>query len=344
MPLEAHDVSEIDSFLQTLEEGEIPSVVAMGGAERIFIDDALAAIRRRVLDGAIAEFNHDRVNAKQQTGDEVVALATTLPTFAPRRLVEVHDADDLDEGTSQKLLRYLEAPLPESVVVFVFRTLDLRSKLAKALKKAGLLCRFEHPKERDLPDLIRARVRRHRLRLHPDAVQALALTVGTDLGLLERALEKLALVAADREIMLEDISEHVADTHLEDAFRLARAVADLKRVDAIQSLAALERARAVPLQLVGLLGWQLRQLIRARDLVDAGVPTDEIGKTLQAFGPRARALVAAARKLEPAAHQRRLVRLAEVDHALKRSRVDGWLLMQRLILELCPEAPGRRAR
>ena len=162
------------------------------------------------------------------------------------------------------------------------------------------------------------------------------MTVGADVGLLERAFEKLALLEAEEAITLEQISEHVADTHLEDAFRLARAIANQNRVDALKSYAALERSRAVPLQLIGLIAWQLRQLIRARELLDEGATTDEIGRALNQYGGRAKALVQAARKSDIARHRRRLSRVAVTDQALKRSRAPQSLLMQRLILELCP--------
>ena len=65
--------------------------------------------------------------------------------------------------------------------------------------------------------MVRMRARRHKLKLSGQATEALALTVGTDLVMLERAIEKLALVGEGREVELADISLHVADTHLEDA-------------------------------------------------------------------------------------------------------------------------------
>lgn len=332
---------EIERFLADLEKGELPAIVTLGGPERIFIDEALETIRRRALEGAIVEFNYDRVSAKQKSGDEIAALAKTLPSFAPRRLVEVHDAEALDEAGSPQLTRYLEDPPAETLLVLVFDNLDLRGKFPKKLKKLGALCRFDHPKERDLPRLVRIRAKRHKLTFTTEAEEALALTVGADVGLLERAFEKLALLEAEEAITLEQISEHVADTHLEDAFRLARAIANQNRVDALKSYAALERSRAVPLQLIGLIAWQLRQLIRARELLDEGATTDEIGRALNQYGARAKALVQAARKSDLARHRRRLSRVAVADQALKRSRAPQSLLMQRLILELCPAAVSK---
>lgn len=331
---------DVEHFLEVLAEGELPLLIAMGGPERLFLDEALGHIRRRVLAGGLADFNHDRASAKQRSADEIVSLARTLPTFAPRRLVEVHDADALAEE-NQALQRYLDDPAPETVLVFVFDTLDLRARLPKRLKKEGLLCRFDHPKERELPRLVRMRARKHGLRMSAESEEALALTVGADLGLLERALEKLALIADHEEVTLQHISEHVADTHLEDAFSLARAVAEGNRAAALESLAALERARSAPLQLVGLLAWQLRQLLRARGLLDRGMSPDEVGKALNAWGARAQALASAARRIDGDAHRARLLRLAAADQALKRSRVPAALQMHRLILELCPVAPRR---
>lgn len=332
---------EVERFLSELEEGDLPAVVTLGGPERIFIDEALETLRRRALAGAIVEFNYDRVSAKQKSGDEIAALAQTLPSFAPRRLVEVHDADALDEASAPQLARYLDNPPAETLLVLVFDNLDLRAKLPKKLKKIGALCRFEHPKERDLPRLVRTRAKRHKLKFTSEAEEALALTVGTDVGLLERAFEKLALLGDEGAITLEQVSEHVADTHLEDAFRLARAIAAQNRVDALKSYAALERSRAVPLQLIGLIAWQLRQLIRARQMLDEGASTDEIGRALNQFGSRAQTLVQAARKSDLARHRRRLSRVAATDQALKRSRAPQTLLMQRLILELCPPPPPK---
>jgi DNA polymerase-3 subunit delta len=252
-------VSDAERFFKGLEEGELPPVIAMGGPERAFVDDALRVVRERALAGAIVEFNHDRVAATEVTCDGVIGLAQTLPTMAPRRLVEVHDADALKEGGSDRLDAYLDQPAKETVLLFLFgETMDARGKLVKSLKKRGAhMARFDHPRERDMPGLVRLRARRQKLMLSAEAAEAIAVTVGTDLVLLDRALEKLTLVAEGREVSLEDIYEHVADTHLEDAFRLTRSLSDGDRAAALKSLAALEAARDEPLRLLGLFELEL---------------------------------------------------------------------------------------
>jgi DNA polymerase-3 subunit delta len=326
-----------EAFLGVLEKGELPAVVAFGGAERVFVDDALVAVRSRVLSGGLADFNHDRTSARERRGVDVVALCNTLPVMAPRRLVEVRDADAFADADVEVFAGYLEKPCQETVLCLVFGDIDLRDKLPKLLdkSKAALLCRFDHPKDRDMPRLVERRARRHKLSLMPGAADALALTVGTDLTLLERALEKLA-IAVDGDVSADDVARHVADTHLEDAFAWVRAVARGDRDAAVAATAALQAAREEPLRLVGLLAWQLRQTATARALLDEG---RDPARELNLFGDRAAAVLQSARALEAPRHAARLVRLADADRELKSSRQPPWLLMMRLVQDLTSMVP-----
>ncbi len=329
-----------DAFLGVLEKGELPPVVAFGGAERVFVDEALVAVRARVLVGGLADFNHDRVSARDRRGTDIVSLCNTLPVMAPRRLVEVREAGHLADADLEALGAYVERPSLETVLCLVFDEIDLRDKLPKLLDKAktALLCRFDHPKDRDMPRLVERRARRHKLALQPGAADALALTVGTDLTLLERAFEKLA-IAVDGDVSADDVARHVADTHLEDAFAWVRAVARGDRESALRATAALQAAREEPHRLLGLLAWQLRQVALARTLLDDG---RDVAGELKLFGDRAAAVLQAARAFDPARHAARIVRLAEADRALKSSRQPPWLQMVRLVNDLTalPAAAG----
>lgn len=331
-----------DAFFAAIEQGDLPPVVAIGGAERVYVDDALMTLRRRALEGGLADFNHDRTSARERTVAEVTTLCRTLPVMARRRLVEVKDAGSIREGDLEPLGEYLDKPSPETVLVLVFDDIDLRDKLVKLVDKKALLCRFEHPKERDMPSHVLRRARRHKLKLDRDATEALAATVGADLTLLERALEKLALVAEDGEVTATLVERHVADTHLEDAFAFARAVARQERGPALAALAALQAAREEPLRIVGLLAWQLRQIARARALLDEGMTPQQVGSELNLYGDRASTVLAVARKLDMRGHAARLGHLADADRLLKGSRQPPWLVMGRLVMSLCPLAPPSR--
>jgi DNA polymerase-3 subunit delta len=333
------------AFFDVLEKGTLPAVVAFGGDERIFIDDALSAVRARVLSGGLADFNHDRVSARERGAHDVVNLCRTLPVMAPRRLVEVRDADTLRDDDVDVLASYLERPCPETVLCLVLDEIDERVRLPKLLAKApsALICRFDHPKEAEMPAFVLRRAQRLKVGLQPGAAEALALTVGNDLTLLERALEKLAL-AVNGDVSVEDVGRHVADTHMEDAFAWVRAVATGDRQSALRATAALQAAREEPLRLIGLLAWQLRQVATARALLDEG---RDAARELRLFGDRATPVLQAASLYDPARHAARLVRVADADRTLKSSRQPPWLQMVRLVQDLTTPAsttPATRGR
>lgn len=331
-----------DAFFGVLDKGELPAVVAFGGAERIFVDDALVAVRARVLSGGLADFNHDRTSARERRGVEVVSLCNTLPVMAPRRLVEVRDADAFGEDDVETLAAYLERPCRETVLCLVMGDVDERGRLTKLLVKSAdaLVCRFDHPKEWEMPRFVERRARRLKVGLQPGAADALAMTVGNDLTLLERALEKLSL-AVEGDVSVDDVGRHVADTHMENAFAWVRAVATADRAAALRATAALQAAREEPPRLLGLLAWQLRQIATARALLDEG--KDPV-RELNLFGDRIAPVMQAARAFDAARHAARLVRLAEADRAMKSSRQPMWLQMVRLVQELTLASTSTKAR
>ncbi len=331
---------ETDAFFQTIDgDGALAAVVAFGGAERVFVDDAIGAIRGRVLSGGLADFNHDRTSLRERRMPVVISMCLTLPVMAPRRLVEVRDADAANDADVEALSGYLDRPATETVLMLVCGEVDFRSKFVKLLDKhkAALVCRFDHPKDREMPGLVTRRAKKLGLKLDAGAADALAVTVGADLTLLERALEKLA-IATDGAVTAKDVSAHVADTHLEDAFAFAAAVAGADRKAAVAAAATLQAAREEPLRLVGLLAWQLRQVAQAKALLDDG---KDAARELRLFGDRAAPVMRAARMLSAEQHAKRLVMLAEADIALKSSRAAPWLIMMRLVHALTAMAPPR---
>ena len=323
-------------FFSALESSEaLPSIIGCGGAERVLIDDALKIIRKKALKGAMVEFNHDRVSAKEESANDIVNLARQLPTMAKRRLLEVHDSEDIEPNDT--LLELLQNPLPETVVLFVYGSkCDVRRKFTKSLSKHGLFAKFDHPNENDMIRWTERRSKMRKLTLSHEATQAIALTVGNDIGLLDRALDKLELLAHDEEITLSLIEKHITNTSVQDAFALGRSVALGDRKSSLIALAKLERDRAAPIQLMGLLAWQLRLVTKARALLDENQGEAQIKKELRLFGANSGAVMRAARQYKLMQHERRLGRLADTDLALKSSAARPWLLMTDLVLRLCP--------
>lgn len=321
-------------------------VVAIGGEDAGQLEDMKNLIRAQTLSGPMADLNHDRLSAKEKGPHEVLTLAQTLPMMAPQRLIEVSDAevwgakDTGSEGKAvQDFLEFCKAPPADVVVLLVFNKLDLRRKFTKSLAKVAPLGQFKSPKESDMPAIIASMADELGLSIEDQAIDALMLSVGADTLMMRRALEKLLLACAAGSVSVSDVSLHVASTRMEDAFALGRSVLEGNRAHALSSLFRLRQSREVPLKLLGMLAWQLRQVVHARAFLDVGINPGEVGKRLRLFGYRLQPVMKAANRFPLHQHCRRLALLAELDEKLKSSRADPWLHLEKTVMQLCPSRP-----
>src|SRR3989338_71822 len=266
----------------------LPDVLAMGGEERAFVDEAVAEIKKRVLNSGLVEFNLDIISAKSHSLESILSLARVLPVMAPARLVLVTESESIKNDDLELFEVYLKSPNPNTVLLFLFDPVDMRLKFQKLLDTQAVFYKFDHPKEREMLALIKSRAKLRGLSIDDEAVLSLFLEIGNHLLMLDRALEKLELSCEDKQVTLAQISDQIAQTALEDAFLLARSVVLRDRVQVAKSLCKLKKAQEIPLRLLGVLAWQLRVVLKVRLLLDEKRTVSEIGSKLNLFGDRLR--------------------------------------------------------
>lgn len=306
-------------------------VMAFGGSERVRIDEALLLIRQKVLTAA-ADFNHDRINGPESDFSSIVSAANTLPMMADMRLIEIRQAEGLKEDL-EPFLEYITAPCSTSILVLIFDHVDLRQKLPKALAAQNQLYVFDAPKEFEMPQIIAEYLKKHELKCSSEAANLLAITVGTDISFLENALLKLSVAVANKNVQADDIEKHLKGKN-HDAFTFGRLVANADKPRALTLLCNLQNEQEVPLKLVGLLAWQLRQILRCRSLFDQGLTASAIEKKLALFGQN-KDFLRIAQKGSLQWHIYRLTRLNVLDRELKSLPGSPWLYFEKCIIDLC---------
>lgn len=312
---------------------EIPPIVALCGEEHAFLEDAITHVRMQALASGLSDFNHDVLLGKQIDVAKLLTYANALPMMAPLRLVEVKEAEGLNVEEIAAFSAYLASPCASTVLLLRYDRFEAKNALQKALDAQGLLYKFDHPPAHQMANLAVRRAQRLGLSLSEEVAQALVLEVGQNLLMLDRALEKLALVT--QTISAEQVAEYISPTGAQDAFALARWVALGDRKRAEKCMAQLKMAHEIPLKLLGTIAWQLRQVLRASILLEAGVSEQEIGRRLAMFGDRLVPVLTAARSWRKEIHVLRLSRLCQLDKELKSSRAPAWLCFERTIMQLC---------
>ncbi|MCA9679459.1 MAG: DNA polymerase III subunit delta [Kofleriaceae bacterium] len=299
--------------------GDLDPVYILSSDHPVLLDRVITAIRDAAVPPATRGFNYDVVEGKA-TAARITGAALTLPMMAARRMVLVRDLAQTPADELAKLIGYLDAPSPSTVLVMVTSKLDKRLKLYAAAAKKKWLHVLEAP--RNPTQWIRAEAADRGVRIGGDAVARLADAVGNDLSRLALTLDQLALYAGDRPVSVDDVEDLVADTRERTVFELTDAIGEGRLAAALAAVASLSDQRQSAVGVLTMLGRHVRQLSlvhagRARGLVKGqlaqlvGAPPFVVDKLSQQ-----------ARRYAPAALARAAALLTTADRALKGMPVD----------------------
>jgi DNA polymerase III subunit delta len=312
-------------------------VYLLTGTDKPKISRALERLRARFSDGAV-----EHLSADGASGDEAVAACNALGLFEGGRLVVVEDAERWKAADVKLIVAYLGDPTPGTVLALVANELKPGSALVKACAKAGEV-RTWNVQKRKLPEWVAEQFRRLEASADREACEALVELVGEDLDALASETEKLATWAGGDMIGARDVealavpSREVAPWALSDAWG-ARDVAGV--LTACES----ELERKEPFVLAARLASHVALIRSVRRLADEGLGSREIAKRLDVHEFRARKALGQTENYSPDELDRGLVRLAELDAALKgASRLSGELELERALVEITKPAVAASA-
>jgi DNA polymerase-3 subunit delta len=263
----------------------------------------------------------------------VMQLARTLPMMTPRRIIVVAQAEKLmpifrqsdddapaaaSAGPAKKgrkavdrragdaeldaLEQYLGAPSPECVLVFVAgEGLKRTLKPVQLLEKRAVV--VDCDPLADAADAIawaKAEAAREGVRIEPNAARLLARLAGGDITRLRAEFERALLFASGDGIITEAAVDAIASAPTtQDPWAMTNAIERRQAGEALRELALKLDAGEVPVMVLGQLAWFARA------------------------------------KLVPSRVERAVAAVFRTDLALKTSRGEPRVLLERLVVELC---------
>lgn len=264
-----------------------------------------------VVEEELRPFNVERLYGGETKPAKLLQAVHMLPMLGPRRIVIVSQAELVlspKKSESEVVLRdlealeqYLQNPSPQVTVIFESGNLDKRRRVVKALLKHATVVTFPGIKTEDgAQRWVSNEVKRLKLSMDTEAVQAFIARTGVDLPRLRADFERLVIYASGQAtIGRTDVEAVVGPAVLQDNWAITRAIEQGKAGVALRELALLFNAGVMPLQILGQLGWFVRERF-ASSKVKAAVDA-----------------------------------LYRTDLALKSSRGDGRIVIEQLVLELC---------
>jgi DNA polymerase-3 subunit delta len=290
----------------------------ISGDDDAKIDAWRARVRKRAEDengpGALETF------AAPNDPPEAVAAALTTLTFATggdRYLladgVETWKAAELDP-----LERELD-PLPEGTVLVLVARGKAPARLVKAVEKAnGEHREYTAPKPWQMPKWAAERAREEGLNLDQEAAKALVATVGPRQQRLAREIERLAILAHPRvQLSADEVQRLAAGDAPQQVYDLADT---LVAGDLSASLAFAERLTSGedrPSKLVYPIVRRLRDVHRAAELLDAGVPEAKVASAMKMPPWAAKRTLQQAKKADREGLARALCAFADLEIELR---------------------------
>lgn len=341
---------------------DVLAALAKGRAEPVYLlvgDDEQGKVGLIEAISALVEddlrgFNLQRFYANETGFADIVAASRTLPFLGGRRVVLVlrgeavlkpkgraggRGADDdspggPDAGPAEPeseaqdlaaLEEYLQSPSPDTCLAIVAADVHRGTRIVKLLLQRATVVEFWGFKSdrdakggaalagamREANRFVAERVRQAGLTIDADAIERLVDHGGSDISVLRADLERLLTYCAGRSSITEDdVRAVVGGETVHDDWAILRAIENGDASRALRLLAFMLEAGATPYQVLGQIAYHVRTRIPATAPQAAGSAVDEVFET---------------------------------DLALKTSRGDPQVLLERLIVKLCGGDDRRRA-
>lgn len=263
---------------------------------------------------------------------EVIDFAETVPFFADYRLVLIKDSPFF-KGGAELLPEYMKSIPEQTVLVFSEREIDRRSKLYKAIQKAGYVSEFKELKESELMRWGGALLKKGGLKITADDMRYLLSRTGTDMNHIALEIDKLVHYCHGRDVAgradIEAVTGTQVENHIFDMIEASTVGNQKKALDLYSDLLALKEP---PMRILYLIGRQYNQLLMIKELLTEGNSPDLIAKKTGIHPFAAKKLAGIARKFSETALEQAVSTCTEMDEAVKTGQIGDRLSVELILL------------
>ena len=325
--------------------------------DSFLVTQALKRFQAKVGPPEVLEANSHRLSAAQTSPPQFMALASSIPFLAEKRLVVIDGlisgfdsresrrrpsaraARSASSGSAlgdwDELPRYVGEEMPPStILVLLEERVSRGNALWERMRSVVEMQELPTPVGEGLARWIRNRAAGKRSRVTPGAIRLLSLLLGGNLWAMDNELEKLTVYAGDRAIEEGDVRSMVSEAREARIFSAVDALLEGKSAPALRSIHRLRNDGAELPYIVAMTARQLRLTTVARDLIDTGHTDEDIGHRLGLTSDfLLRKTLEQARKHSLSSLGSLYGKLMEADLAVKRGRLEQDVALDLLVSE-----------
>lgn len=334
-----------DDLRNQLKRREFASVYLLFGPETHLRDLAAKTITDLVFgEGDLRDFNETSFSLNSEDNlKRALAAAEQLPMMASRRLIRITDVrvsatgfrDTITEDYEPILSAYLANPSPTAVVIFIADELNGVRKMGKFLRDKTTAVEFTRLDDRQLTEMARAKINDLSAEIDEASLRQLIGLVGQDVRRLSNEINKLAAAAMPGKTITSALIDALVPNSRElTNFELTDHLVAGRRTQALATLKKILDDGVEPVALMGLISYNYRRLLMAKDLMSRGADRREVASVAKLRYNDQEPFLAAARRADTKNLTRAIKRLAETDLAIKTSIGGGGPQGSRLQIEM----------
>jgi DNA polymerase-3 subunit delta len=320
---------------------ELRPVYLLIGSDRPKITRALARLRARFGPESV-----ETLAASSASAEDAAGALNSLGLFGSGRLVVVEGVEAWKKADAETLGAYLAAPAPGAVLALLVADALRDTALTQVVRGHGEILEYDIPKPKDPSVWVRSEFQRLGVQADDEASRRLVEIVGDDVTILAAEIDKLATWAGEEPVGAREVEVLAVPASADvPAWALSDAWGN-RDVAGVLSACEGELDRGVePFLIAVRLASQVGLVRGAQALSSEGLGTKEIASRLKKHEFRVRKALAHAERHSREDLDAAVVRLAELDAALKgASRLSAELELERGLLEItkAPDpAPAR---
>ncbi len=215
---------------------------------------------------------------KETDVEAVIELAETLPFFAEQRVILIENSGFF-KNSCERLAEYLPKTPSTTHFIFVEDEVDKRSKCYKAVQKTGKVVEFATQTEELLTRWILSRLKKEGKNITGSVMQLFLSKTGTDMGNIDRELEKLICYTMGRPVIEAADVEAIATEQTQNKiFEMVNAIAEHNQRKALDLYYDLLTLKEPSMRIMYLISRQFQILLNVRDMSARGMDQASMAK------------------------------------------------------------------
>lgn len=319
-----------------MKGGELKSaVVLLLGNESYLKDKAINGLRASLLGGSSGDLDYRIFYAGEDNLREILDHATTFPFLSSRKLVVVKDVQNLSEEETPRLLSYIKNPSKFTCLVLESSDKTVMNKLGEVRSHVNVIeCGILTDSE--AYGWIRRFVNSKDKLIDEEAIVLLAELYRNDLLSLANELDKIiSFKAEDKNITVQDVTDLCTGNSIGNVFEVAWAIGRKDAAKAIKIISELSIRGKKPYEIIGLLYWHLKRLLKAKELKIKGEDEHSIAGALGLYKKYQEDFFQQVDLYDADGLRSKIRLLLETDMDIKLTRFAPNLVMEFAVMRLC---------